>query len=395
MTSPTPLPPPPLTRWGFIWRNLLGLVFGAAIWGSVAQKQAHEHPWLFWIDLALGITMLVAYQYRRRWPFAAAMLGAVASAASASSSGFGVLAFVSLATRRRWSEMVPVAVVSVISGQVFYATQPKTDGNWITNLIIGIAFAGIAMAIGMYIGARRDLIASLKDRAERAEREQELHVARAQAEERTRIAREMHDVLAHRMSLVAMHAGALAYRDNLSPEETREAAEIIQANSHRALSDLREILGVLRETDSRSPADSAKHRPQPTLCDLDELIDDEQAAGSRIKLTNQLSAAAEVPLSVGRAAYRLVQESLTNARKHSPDTKVFVSISGAPGVGLSVEVRNPIRVGALATTQTQASGAGMGLLGLAERVTLVHGRFEHGRTPAGEFVVRAWLPWAA
>ena len=130
-------------------------------------------------------------------------------------------------------------------------TTPTTPGT--RTLLLGVAFAVIAAAIGMYIGARRDLLASLQDRAERAEREQELQVARAQAEERTRIAREMHDVLAHRMSLVAMHAGALAYRDNLTPDETREAAEVIQANSHRALTDLREILGVLRETNPDAP----------------------------------------------------------------------------------------------------------------------------------------------
>ena len=141
---------------------------------------------------------------------------------------------------------------------------------------------GVVVAIGLYLGARRDLIASLHDRAERAEREQALQVSTARAGERTRIAREMHDVLAHRMSLVAVHAGALAYRTDLSAAETRETAAIIQANSQRALADLREILGLLRDTERG--IDVTDHRPQPTLGDLDSLLDDERAAGAHVTL---------------------------------------------------------------------------------------------------------------
>ena len=160
---------------------------------------------------------------------------------------------------------------------------PDNQSPWYVNLALGVFVAGIGIAVGMYIGARRELVATLQDRAERAEREQALRVAQAQAHERTRIAREMHDVLAHRMSLVAMHAGALAYRDDLTPTETRETAEIIQANSHRALADLREILGVLRDAEEGAP-----HRPQPTLADVDTLVDDERAAGARITVKNEL-----------------------------------------------------------------------------------------------------------
>lgn len=384
------MPPPPLTRWEIAWRNLVALAIGIGVWLAAAEQQQAYAEWLPFVDLLGGVVMLVLYQFRRRWPFAVAMAGAVISLFSASSSGYGVLAFISLSTRRRWVEMLPVAVVSVVSGQVFYETQPQQDGTWITTLVFGIAFVVISIAIGMYIGARRDLVASLKDRAERAEREQELMVARGQAEERTRIAREMHDVLAHRMSLVAMHAGALAYRDNLTPQETRDTAEVIQANSHRALTDLREILGVLRQTTtSEGPV---QHRPQPTLRDLDELIADESATGARIKVALELVPGQEVPASIGRAAYRIIQEGLTNARKHAPDTTVSVTVSGAPGVGLNIEVSNPVRVGS-GVYGPPTPGAGLGLVGLTERVTLANGRIEHGHTPGADFVLRAWLPW--
>jgi signal transduction histidine kinase len=382
--------PPPLTRWQVIWRNLAAVGFGGLLWLSVAAVQWRASAVLVALDLGLGVVTLVAMNFRRRWPLAMALLGAVASVASVSSSGAGLLTFISLSTRRLWMEMIPVAAISVVAGQLYYTLQPTADsqGPWYISLVVGIAFAGIAIAIGMYIGARRELLATLEDRAERAEREQAMRVAQAHGQERNRIAREMHDVLAHRMSLVAMHAGALAYRTDLTPEQTRETAEVIQANSHRALTDLREILGLLRDEDN----DEVPTRPQPTLCDLGELIADEQASGARVQLDNEVSASDEIPASIGRTAYRMVQESLTNARKHAPNTQVDVTVTGRPGDGLTVEVRNPLRVGG-ATTRTP--GAGFGLIGLAERANLARGRFEQGRTREGDFVVRMWLPWAA
>jgi signal transduction histidine kinase len=240
----------------------------------------------------------------------------------------------------------------------------------------------------MYLGARRDLIASLHDRAERAEREQALQVSTARAGERTRIAREMHDVLAHRMSLVAVHAGALAYRTDLSAAETRETAAIIQANSQRALADLREILGLLRDTERG--IDVTHHRPQPTLSDLDSLLDDERAAGARVTLHSDMEDLDALPESIGRSAFRIVQEGLTNARKHAPHAIVTVELTGHPGHGLDLSVRNPVWVGGELNGK---DGTGFGLVGLAERAAASHGRFEHGLTRNGDFVLRAWLPW--
>lgn len=389
MPTTAPLPPPPLTRWQVVWRNLFAIGVGGVLWSAVAVAQWQASPWYCVVDLALGAITLVAMNFRRRWPLPVAMVGAVSGAASASSAGAGIITFVSLSTRRRWVEILPVAAVSVVASLVYHVTQPAQEdqGPWYLSVALAVAFSAVGIAVGMYIGARRELVASLHDRAERAEREQALRVAQARANERTRIAREMHDVLAHRMSLVAMHAGALSYRDNLTPAETREAADVIQANSHRALADLREILGVLRDADAESP-----HRPQPTLCDVDDLVADERAAGARITLSNALPHDAEVPQSIGRTAFRVIQESLTNARKHAPHTQVSVSISGAHGDGLSVEVRNPLRVG---NSVDAPPVSGFGLIGLVERTTLARGRIEYGRTPERDFVVRAWLPWPA
>src|SRR4051812_48144892 len=303
-TAPTGTTAPPLTRWGTIWRYLVALAVGGLAWGSVAGAQWREARGLFFADLAVGLVMLVALAFRRRWPVPVATLGAFAGAISASGVGAGMIAYVSMSTRRRWIEIIPVGVIGVVCSQVFYEIEPAGDNQnaWYVNLVFGVIFTGISVAIGMYIGARRELVATLNDRAERAEREQSLRVEQAQAHERTRIAREMHDVLAHRMSLVAMHAGALAYRDDLDAAQTRETAEIIQANSHRALTDLREILGLLRDDDEGVP-----NRPQPTLADIDTLVADERGAGARITVKNDLAAVTEVPQSIGRTAYRVIQ----------------------------------------------------------------------------------------
>jgi signal transduction histidine kinase len=380
-------PPAPLTRWQQAWRNMFAIGFGLLLWLPIVGAQWRLSPLFVGVDAALGVFSFVLLQYHRRWPWRVALLTTLASSFSATSIGSSVVAYVSLSTRRRWPEILSIGAVSVLSSQVYNVVQPSQD-PWYTSLVVSTAATAVTAAIGMYIGARRDLLASLRERAERAEREQELQVATAKANERTRIAREMHDVLAHRMSLVAVHAGALAYRTDLTAEETKETAEIIQANSHRALTDLREILGVLRDSDHG--IDATDHRPQPTLADLDRLLADERTAGAQITLHDNVHDPEAAPEHVSRTAYRIVQESLTNARKHAPNTAVKVSMSGAAGVGLSVEVSNPRRVGA---RQVDVTGAGFGLIGLAERATALHGRFEHGLTPEGTFVVRAWLPW--
>jgi signal transduction histidine kinase len=270
------------------------------------------------------------------------------------------------------------------------------------------AFTAIVLLWGMVIRARRQLVVSLRDRAERAEAEQQLRVAQARALERTRIAREMHDVLAHRISLLSLHAGALEIRPDAAPAEVAGAAGVIRASAHRALQDLREVIGVLREdTDS----DAAPERPQPTLDGLGALADESRAAGMTVTLDIRVDPAA-VPDGTGRTAYRIVQEGLTNARKHAPGTAVGVAVTGGAGDGLTVEVRNrwPIaRVGADGPSAMPGGipgampggvpasipGAGTGLVGLTERATLAGGRLAHGRTDADEFLLSAWLPWPA
>ena len=237
----------------------------------------------------------------------------------------------------------------------------------------------------MYIGSRRELLARLRERAETTESEQAARLAQSRTAERARIAREMHDVLAHRISMVTMHAGALAYRDDLTPEQVRETAGIIQENSHQALTELRQVLGVLRE----DPGDADPERPQPSADDLHELLQEAREAGMNV--VSNLGPVEAIPVPMGRTAYRVVQEGLTNARKHAPDTLVTVALSGGPGDGLNISVRNPLRIG----SPLDVPDSGLGLVGLSERAALVGGRLSHGVTADHEFALTVWLPWPA
>jgi signal transduction histidine kinase len=159
---------------------------------------------------------------------------------------------------------------------------------------------------------------------------------------------------------------------------------VIRESAHEALQDLREIIGVLRAGDQDDTG-----RPQPTLAALDALVAESREAGMKVVLDTRVTDPAAVPASVGRTAYRIAQEGLTNARKHAPGTEVTVSVEGAPGEGLTVSVHNPAPDGEV----TPVPGSGQGLIGLTERATLAGGHLEHGPEGDGGFGVRAWLPW--
>jgi signal transduction histidine kinase len=184
-----------------------------------------------------------------------------------------------------------------------------------------------------------------------------------------------------------MHAGALEFRPDAPPEEVARAAAVIRASAHQALEDLRAVIGVLRD----GPDGPGPEPPQPTLAALPVLIEESRAAGMRIQAEVGLPDPAAVPDAIGRHALRIVQEALTNARKHATSAPVELRLDGGPGRGLSIEVRNPTP--ALATAEPKIPGTGAGLLGLAERASLSGGRLEHGLDEQGQFRLHAWLPW--
>ena len=191
-------------------------------------------------------------------------------------------------------------------------------------------------------------------------------------------------MLAHRISLITMHAGAMAYRTDLSADEMREAAEVVQAKSHEALTDLRAVLGVLREDD----AATLRERPQPTFGDLAALVAEAETSGMHVTYDEHVHDATRMPDQVGRTTYRIVQEGLTNARKHAPGVTVLVNVAGSPDEGVDIRIRNPARANGVSRTP----GAGLGLVGLVERAKLAGGRLE-SRREGGSFELHGWLPW--
>lgn len=382
MQEAAPIPHnPPLTRWAEGWRLLLCLAISGLVWGQVAEPEWEQERWLFWLDLGLGLASFPLVHQRRRWPFPVAVALNVVQMVSGFASGPGALAMVSLATRRRIPQLVVVGVVAVVCGQLYFYIAPtfSPDPPWV-NFTFALVFTVAVIAVGMYLGSRRELLWSLRERAQEAEREQELRMDRARSLERERIAREMHDVLAHRISLITMHAGALAYRPDLPTRQVTETAELISTTAHEALTDLREVLGSLRQ------GDEEHNRPQPRLVDVRALVEEARASGAAVELHSDL-AEAHMPDRIGRTVYRIVQEALTNARKHAPGARVHVTVAGRPGDGIRVRVRNE-----LVGRDGDAPGAGLGLVGMRERVDLAGGRLQVEREP-DSFSLSGWLPW--
>ncbi|MFC5678332.1 sensor histidine kinase [Aeromicrobium endophyticum] len=378
---------PPLRWWNHLWRYALAIAISAVAWFEAAQWQWDHARWWFWTDLAMGLVGFAILPWRRRHPLAVALAANALALGSWSVGGPATLALVSLSTRRRLREILPVTAVALVAGLVLEATDRDAQQTYVVMIPLTLLVLAVTVGWGMFIGSRRELIATLRERARAAEDDQASRVARARTAERSRIAREMHDVLAHRISLVTMHAGALAYRDDLSRDEVRATAGIIQDNSHQAMVELREVLGILRD----GPGDSAPERPQPSATDVAGLVDEARRSGMRVELGGGI-ALSDVPDALGRTVYRIVQEALTNARKHAADTLVSVIVTGSPDAGVTVEVRNPLRVG---EQRSAPPRSGLGLEGLTERAELAGGRLGHRISPDAEFVLEAWLPWPA
>jgi signal transduction histidine kinase len=378
---------PPLTRWGHVWRTAVMLLISVITCISPLPVAWRRDHWLVVVDLLLGLTGFVLVWFRRRHPMTVATTITVFGFISSTASGPGVLAAVSLATRRVWWQLVVIGAINVAASYTYNMIVPTPDdGPWWVTLVVVVVVSIAVLGWGAYIGSRRELLWTLKNRAERAEAEQELRTSQARANERARIAREMHDVLAHRISQVSMHASALAFRTDLDADEMRASATIIQDTAHEALADLRGVLGVLRDPVSGEPLEP----PQPTYRDLEPLVEAVRSAGLKVTYDDQLgSAASQLPDVIGRTVYRIVQEGMTNAAKHAPGTSVQIVVSGSPDAGVTVELRNPLGVRAGSTP-----GAGLGLVGLTERAELRGGRLE-GRREDGAWLLRAWIPWAA
>jgi signal transduction histidine kinase len=344
------------------------------------------------LNLVVGILACLALWGRRRWPVGLALVLNVVSVVFSAAGGASGIALFTVAVHRRFAVAVWVTAFGIVSSLVqylLYPSDPNTPANYWGSVGFAVVLQVAAVAWGVVLRTRRQLVRSLAERALRAETEQQLRVDQGRRRERERIAREMHDALGHRLSLLSVHAGALEYRGELPPDELARAAGVIRASAHQCLVDLREILVVLRSAD----LPDGEQRPAPSLVDVPELIEESRQAGMAVTVTGELTEPAAVPVAVGRHGYRIVQEGLTNARKHAPGLPVELMVAGAPGRGLTVEIRNGLPAGPPARSSIPSSG--MGLAGLAERAVLAGGQLEYGRTLSSEFRLWVRLPWPA
>jgi signal transduction histidine kinase len=356
--------------------------------GALLENGAEPSSGAAALIVAAGVVACLAVWLRRRWPVAVALLTVVLGAVSPAAGGASLIALFTVAVHRRSVVAIAVAALAIALLPVYFSIYPDEIPFWV-NVALATGIQAAVVGWGMFIRSQRELMLALRERTRQAEAERDLRVAQARSQERTRIAREMHDVLAHRISLLSLHAGALEVRPDAPPAEIARAAGVVRACAHEALEDLREVIGVLR-TD-RSQTAPSEH-PQPTIADVSDLVAESQAAGMNVALA-QRADAESLPVATGRAVYRIVQEGLTNARKHAPGAAVVVAIDGAPSGGLTVEIvsRRPLAELGL----PEIPGGGAGLIGLAERVSLAGGRLEHGRAENGDYRLWAWLPWPA
>lgn len=296
--------------------------------------------------------------------------------------------------RRRPLHVAVIAAVAGVAAQVARGMLRPVSGvalGWWTVVVVA-AYAAV-VGWGAWMQAHRALIESLEERARRAEAEQATRMEQARQGERTRIAREMHDALAHRLSVLATMAGALEYNPNAPPVELARAADAIRSTAHLALVDMRDVLGVLRAdpTTERS-SEPGLERPQPTLHDLPELVGEWRRIGMVVDVEDELERRDHdrIAAGLGRTVYRIVQEALTNAHKHAPGETVLITLGGRPGGALTVTVLNRMPEDGPEST---VPGSGAGLVGMAERVDVANGSFEAGPTSDGEHRVHASLPW--
>ncbi|MEV4569962.1 histidine kinase [Nonomuraea sp. NPDC049419] len=354
---------------GFV-PTLAGAV--AVVWGDLAGGRHLA------VDLVGGALACAGVWWCRRWPVGVGLAVIAISVVAASASVAAGIAALFAALYRKPRVALAVGAAGVAATLVRFALRPPGFAPYPVWALVGVLFGAAVTAWGMLARTRRELVRSLAERARRAEAEQRSRAEEARRAERLGIAREMHDVLAHRLSLLAVHAGALEFNAGATPGEVAETAGVIRSSARQALEELREVISVLRGPASRT-GDT----------DLGALVEESRRAGTQVELRDHGVRLSEAPGAVGRAAYRIVQEGLTNARKHAPGRPVTVLVSHPDGE-LVVEVRNPLPG---APAPLAEAGAGAGLEGLSERAALAGGRLEYGPAAGGAFVLAARLPW--
>ncbi len=371
-------------------------VFGADGY-DVTTRTLHPNA-LSSLSLVAAIGAAVMLCWRHRWPLLVTAIAVVPPLLMRAEALAALIALAALAANRRDKVLWAAGtVVFVATGLAIWRDAGRDPGSTIAGQLMGtdtvagkvigvVVLTAVVVAIPLTVGIMRGVRLDL---ARRDRKERELRDEMTRQEERSRIAHEMHDVLGHRLSLLSLQAGALEV--NSSPK-AGEVARTVRTTARQSLEDLRQVIGVLRDgREFATPEASASpERAQPTLVELPELVANTRRAGLPVNLTVLLDQAGTAPAPLGTAVYRIVQESLTNVLRHAPGTGADVTVRGGPGVGLTLEVVNPLPA---AAPVEPSPGGGTGLTGIAERVGVLGGNVSIGPTAERVFAVRAWLPW--
>lgn len=321
-----------------------------------------------------GLVGSLAVGLRRGYPGTVTVLGAGTMALTGNPGPLVIGLFSSMTPDRRRA----YPALAVVGAAGFVAAEWIGGGRPASNAVLAAALLTVlVMAAGAYTSTRRQLLSTLRERAEHAESERRLRDEQARAEERTRIAREMHDVLAHKVSLISLHAGALEVNAGAAADRIERGAALIRSTAQEALAELRTILGVLRA----DPDDDSG-----SFADLSRLVETWTAAGATVTVHDEVGA---LPALMARTAYRLAQEGLTNAHRHAPGAEVSLSVTGTRGHEITVTVRN----GPARHPGRPDPGSGVGLVGLAERMRLAGGSLRSGPDGMGGWRLEGRLPW--
>jgi signal transduction histidine kinase len=328
---------------------------------------------------------------RRRWPSFSVLvvLGALAlesRLAQEATESIAVLPPVMLAfwvagTIEDRARSTAIGVAGAVLGLVIVAANPGP--LHVADVVFLAVFMGAPFAAGATLRSREEHAADLERRAAALERERDERDRAVVAEERARIARELHDIVGHSIGVMMAQTGAARFLVDDEPDRAREALLVVEDAGRQALIEMRRMLAILRDDEA-----SDVLGPQPGLGDLRELVASSRASGLDVELTMEGDSA---PSSVGveLAAYRIVQEALTNARRHGGKTHASVLVRRSPGA-LELTVVND---GAVAGSADGEQGGGHGVIGMRERVALYGGRLEVGPRTGGGYVVHARLPY--
>ncbi|MFJ5996036.1 histidine kinase [Streptomyces sp. NPDC092370] len=362
---------------------------------------------------------------RRRWPIAVVLV-AIAITPAEMGLMMGVVGLYTLAAAELPRRIIAsLAGMSLVGTLIVTFVRTRQDmsrgdldiGDWFVPfaaITMSLGFTAPPVLLGLYVGARRRLMESLRERADSLERELQLLAERAEEraewarnEERTRIAREMHDVVAHRVSLMVVHAAALQAVARKDPEKAVRNAALVGDMGRQALTELREMLGVLRSggddvrreraasvplaavgVAAAAAASRAADDDGPSLAEIEELVGQSAAAGMVVAFSVEGDARSYAPL-VEQTAYRVVQEALTNVHKHAAGAKTYVRLAHRVSeIAMQVENEPPEE----AASSARLPSGGNGLVGMKERVSALGGVFVSGPTDAGGFRVSAVIP---